>query len=139
MLQRKGLLRGAYILEDAPDEKPELILISSGSEVGLIVEAKQKLKEQEIAVRLVSMPSWEIFEDQSLEYRESVLPFTVASKIVVEAGSTQGWHKYVGDHGYIIGIDHFGASAPGPVFTTRIRVHGGGHLYKCISIIGKKQ
>ena len=111
----EGLLRGAYILEDAPDEKPELILISSGSEVGLIVEAKQKLKEQEIAVRLVSMPSWEIFEDQSLEYRESVLPFTVASKIVVEAGSTQGWHKYVGDHGYIIGIDHFGASAPGPV------------------------
>jgi transketolase len=111
----EGLLRGAYILEDTPDEKPELILIASGSEVGLIVASKEKLKEQKISVRLVSMPSWELFEDQSLEYRESVLPPNVPAKLVVEAGSTQGWQKYAGDLGYIIGIDHFGASAPGPV------------------------
>jgi len=111
----EGLLRGAYILEDAPDEKPELILIASGSEVALIVASKEKLQEQKISVRLVSMPSWELFENQSLEYRESVLPPNVPAKLVVEAGSTQGWHKYSGDLGYIIGIDHFGASAPGPV------------------------
>lgn len=111
----EGLLRGAYILDDAPDENPELILIASGSEVSLIVASKEKLQEQKIAVRLVSMPSWELYEDQSQEYRESVLPPNVTAKLVVEAGSTQGWQKYAGDLGYIIGIDHFGASAPGPV------------------------
>lgn len=111
----EGLLRGAYILEDAPDENPELILIASGSEVGLILASKQKLQEQDIAVRLVSMPSWELFEDQSPEYRESVLPPSVSAKLAVEAGSTQGWHKYTGDQGDNIGINHFGASAPGPV------------------------
>jgi transketolase len=111
----EGLRRGAYILADAPNAKPELILIASGSEVGLIVAAQQKLLEQKIAVRLVSMPSWELFEAQSPEYRESVLPKPVRVRLAVEAGATQGWHKYVGDQGYVIGVDRFGASAPGPV------------------------
>ncbi len=93
---------------------PELILIASGSEVGLIVAARQELQEQKIAVRLVSMPSWELFEAQPREYRDSVLPPLVRKRLAVEAGATQGWHKYVGDGGEVIGIDRFGASAPGP-------------------------
>jgi transketolase len=111
----EGLRRGAYILADAPQAKPQLILIASGSEVGLIVATREKLQEQGLAVRLVSMPSWELFEAQSREYRDSVLPPSVRARLAVEAGVTQGWHRYVGDHGDVIGVDRFGASAPGPV------------------------
>lgn len=110
-----GLNRGAYILSDAPQAKPQLILIASGSELSLIVGAQQKLIEQKIAVRLVSMPSWELFEMQPQEYKNAVLPPEVTARLSVEAGITQGWRKYVGDRGSILGIDHFGASAPGPV------------------------
>ena len=110
-----GLRRGAYILADAPQGNPHLILIASGSEVGLIVAAREALQEQHIAVRLVSMPSWELFEIQSRDYRDSVLPPSVHARLAVEAGVTQGWHRYVGDQGDVIGVDRFGASAPGPV------------------------
>jgi transketolase len=111
----EGLSKGAYILADAPQGKPQLILIATGSEVSLIVEAGRKLSQQNIAVRLVSMPSWEIFDDQPREYKDSVIPPDVHDRLAVEAGITMGWRKYVGDDGIIIGIDHFGASAPGPV------------------------
>lgn len=111
----EGLRRGAYILADSPKANPRLIMIASGSEVGLIVAAAQKLYEQKISVRLVSMASWELFEAQSPEYRDSVLPPSVHARLAVEAGVTQGWHRYVGDRGDIIGVDRFGASAPGPV------------------------
>ena len=110
-----GLRQGAYILADAPQGNPHVILIASGSEVGLIVAAQQKLQDQHIAVRLVSMPSWELFEAQSREYRDAVLPPSVRARLAVEAGVTQGWHRYVGDQGDVIGVDRFGASAPGPV------------------------
>jgi transketolase len=110
-----GLRRGAYILADAPEGNPHIILIASGSEVGLIVAARPALKDRNIAVRLVSMPSWELFEAQSRDYRDSVLPPSVRVRLEVEAGVTQGWHRYVGDHGDVIGVDRFGASAPGPV------------------------
>jgi transketolase len=110
-----GLRRGGYILADAPQAKPSLILIASGSEVGLIVAAGQKLQQQNIPVRLVSLASWELFESQSQEYRDSVLPQPVHARLAVEAGVTQGWHRYVGDRGDVIGVDRFGASAPGPV------------------------
>ena len=110
-----GLRHGGYILADAPHAKPRLILIASGSELGLIVAAGQKLQEQNIAVRLISMASWELFESQSQEYRDSVLPPSVHARLAVEAGVTQGWHRYVGDRGDVIGVDRFGASAPGPV------------------------
>ncbi len=111
----RGLRRGAYILADAPEADPQLILIASGSEVSLIAAAREKLRQQNVRVRLVSMPSWELFEAQSREYRDSVLPPTVRSRLAVEAGVTQGWSKYVGDQGDVIGVDRFGASAPGPV------------------------
>jgi transketolase len=110
-----GLARGAYILDDAKDGKPELILIASGSEVGLIVQAAEQLRADGVAVRCVSMPSWELFDAQPQDYRDRVLPKSVPARLAVEAGATQGWWRYVGDAGDVLGIDHFGASAPAKV------------------------
>ena len=110
-----GVRRGAYVLSDPGDGKPMLILIATGSEVGLILAAGEALSQKGIAIRLVSMPCWKLFAEQSQEYRDSVLPPTVRARLAVEAGVTQGWHRYIGDQGDIIGLDHFGASAPGPV------------------------
>jgi transketolase len=109
------LRRGAYVLSDAPDGKPDVILIASGSEVSLILEAQQKLLDQGIPARVVSMPSWELFDAQSQVYHDLVLPPQVRARLAVEAGSSQGWREYVGDGGAIVGVDHFGASAPGPI------------------------
>jgi transketolase len=105
--------RGAYILADAQDRKPQLILIGSGSEVGLIVAAAERLQQEGIAVRSVSMPSWDLFDALPKADRDAVLPPSVRARLAVEAGATQGWHRYVGDAGDVIGIDRFGASAPG--------------------------
>jgi len=111
----EGLCRGAYVLADASNGKPDVILIASGSEVSLIVEARQKLLDQNVDTRIVSMPSWELFDAQPQEYRDSVLPPSVRVRVAVEAGVPLGWHRYVGDYGDVIGMDHFGASAPGPI------------------------
>ena len=108
-----GLRKGAYVLSDAKDGQPTLILIASGSEVGLIVAAAERLRGEGIAVRCVSMPSWDLFDGQSKAYRDSVLPSGVRARLAVEAGSPQGWHRYVGDHGGVLGVERFGASAPG--------------------------
>ncbi|HEY5367287.1 MAG TPA: transketolase C-terminal domain-containing protein, partial [Casimicrobiaceae bacterium] len=110
-----GLRRGAYVLADAPQGKPSLLLIASGSEVGLVVSAADKLRAQGVAVRVVSMPSFELFDTQPQAYKDSVLPPAVHARLAVEAGATQGWHRYTGDGGDVLGIDHFGASAPGEV------------------------
>jgi transketolase len=110
-----GLRHGAYILSDAPDAKPELILIASGSEVGLIVAAAGRLQEQGIAVRCVSMPSWELFEDLSQAERDAVLPPSVTVRLAVELGVAQGWDRYVGAQGDMLGVERFGASAPAAV------------------------
>ncbi|MCJ0824874.1 transketolase [Luteimonas sp. 50] len=111
---------GAYVLDD-DDTSPALILIASGSEVHLVVEAAQRLRAQEIAVRCVSMPSWELFDAQPREYRDKILPPRVRARLAVEAGATQGWWRYVGDAGDVIGVDRFGASAPGD---TNLREYG---------------
>lgn len=116
----EGLRRGAYVLADAPNGKPDMVLIASGSEVSLILAAKEKLAEQKIQARVVSMPSWELFGAQSREYRESVLPPSIRSRLAVEAALPQGWHRYVGDDGDIIGIERFGASAPGNVVMEKL-------------------
>lgn len=108
----EGLRKGAYILADAPNGKPDVILIATGSEVQLIVGAQAKLQEQGINARLVSMPSWELFDAQPKEYRESVFPSNVKARLAVEAGVAQGWRKYIGDAGDIISQDRFGVSAP---------------------------
>lgn len=110
-----GLRRGAYILADAPNGKPDLILIASGSEVGLIVAAQQKLQAQNLQARIVSMPSWELFDAQPKEYRDTILSPSILARLAVEAGVSQGWHRYVGDRGDVLGVERFGASAPGEV------------------------
>jgi transketolase len=103
------------VLADAPGGRPDLILIGTGSEVSLIVGASQKLAERNIKARLVSMPSWELFDAQPRDYRDLVLPPSVRPRLAVEAALPQGWHRYVGDGGDILGIERFGASAPGPL------------------------
>ncbi len=110
-----GLRRGAYVLADAPSGNPDIILIASGSEVSLVVAAAQVLTERGIHARIVSMPSWELFDAQPQSYRDSVLPPSLRARLAVEAGVTQGWCKYVGSEGEVIGVDHFGASAPDKV------------------------
>ena len=108
----EGLHRGGYIVSEAAGDKPEVILIASGSEVHIALKAAEILHAKGPAVRVVSMPSWELFDAQPDEYRQRVLPQAVNAKIAVEAGSPQGWHRYVGEAGQIVALDHFGASAP---------------------------
>ena len=109
----KGLHQGAYILDDAENTKPDIILLATGSEVQLIVAAKERLAAQGVAARIVSMPSWELFAAQPQAYRDSVLPLGITKRLVVEAGVRQGWDRYIGEHGAMIGIEKFGVSAPG--------------------------
>ncbi|HMN14552.1 MAG TPA: transketolase C-terminal domain-containing protein, partial [Bellilinea sp.] len=110
-----GLARGAYVLADLGKQKPQIALIASGSEVDLIVKAGEELAEQGVSARLISMPSWDLFEKQSDKYKKSVLPESMKMRIAIEAGSTLGWDRYIGDKGIALGIDHFGASAPGNI------------------------
>jgi transketolase len=107
-----GVAKGAYVLADAPGGNPEVILMASGSEVSLCVDAFEKLKVEGIKARVVSMPSWELFERQDSSYKESVLPRNVTARVSVEMASTFGWERYVGPQGKIIGMRTFGASAP---------------------------
>ena len=107
-----GLARGAYVVADAPGGSPELIMIGTGSELSLVVGAHEALIEQGIRSRVVSMPSWDLFEQQPADYRESVLPRRVTARLAVEQGSVLGWDRYVGPEGRVIGMQTFGASAP---------------------------
>ncbi len=106
----KGAIKGAYILRDS--ENPDIILMASGSEVELIYNAYDELKSKGINARVVSIPSFEVFEEQSEEYKESILPKAIRKRLAVEAGSSFGWHKYIGIDGEMISVDNFGASAP---------------------------
>jgi transketolase len=106
-----GVSMGAYVLEDVA--KPQVVLIGTGSEVWPCVEAAKLLEAEGIVARVVSFPSWKLFEEQSAEYKSSILPAGVP-RLAVEAGATIGWWKYVGQDGDVIGLDRFGASAPGP-------------------------
>jgi len=115
-----GLRRGAYVLADPSDGRPDLVLIGTGSEVSLAVAAREKLSERKIQARVVSMPSWELFDLQPKEYRDSVLPPSIKRRVAVEAALPQGWHRYVGDGGDVIGIERFGASAPGNVVMEKL-------------------
>jgi transketolase len=108
-----GVRKGAYIVHDTSTGTPDLILIASGSEVSLALEAQKKLQDEDINVRVVSMPSWELFEKQSEEYHNQVLPKDCKARLAIEAGSTLGWYRWVGSDGEVVGVDRFGASAPG--------------------------
>jgi transketolase len=107
-----GVAKGAYVLADASNGKPDVILMASGSEVSLCLSAYEQLKSEGIKARVVSMPSWDIFEKQSDDYRKQVLPPSVKARVSVEAGATLGWDRYVGPAGKTIGMHSFGASAP---------------------------
>jgi transketolase len=107
-----GVARGAYVLRDSPGGEPQVILMATGSELQLIVAAGERLEQEGVRVRLVSMPSWDLFEKQDEAYRESVLPKHIRARVAVEAGATIGWDRYVGFDGDIIGMHTFGASAP---------------------------
>lgn len=111
-VEASGLERGAYVLADAVDGGPEIILMASGSEVSLCVQAHERLTAEGVKARVVSMPSWELFERQDSDYRDRVLPPAVTARIAVEQASTLGWHRFVGATGVIIGMHTFGASAP---------------------------
>ncbi|MEJ8814377.1 transketolase C-terminal domain-containing protein [Variovorax ureilyticus] len=115
----EGVRRGAYVLADAEKTPPSLILMASGSEVGLIVAAAERLGAEGVAVRCVSMPSWELFEAQPKSYRDEVLPPQVTARLAIELGVRQGWDRYVGNRGDMLGIDRFGASAPAQVLLER--------------------
>jgi transketolase len=118
----EGARRGAYVLAEATDGEAEVTLIASGSEVGTALEARSELEAHGTPTRVVSMPSWRLFEQQDQEYRNQVLPPTHRVRIGIEAGSTFGWARWVGDGGGAVGIDHFGASAPSEVLYERFGV-----------------
>jgi transketolase len=107
--------KGAYILAEASTGEPKLILIATGSEVGLAMQAREQLEAEGVGTRVVSMPCWELFDEQSAEYRESVLPRSIKARFAIEAGVSMGWAKYVGDEGDMLAVDKFGASAPAEV------------------------
>jgi transketolase len=110
-----GLARGAYVLADASGSAPEVILIATGSEVSIALEAHERLTKEGVRSRVVSMPCWELFDAQPESYRHAVLPPGVRARVSIEAASPFGWERYVGLEGAIIGVDRFGASAPGPI------------------------
>ena len=105
------LEKGAYILSDT--ENPQVILIATGSEVSLALQAQKKLNEENISARVISMPSWELFEKQDKEYKEKIFPSNLKKRLAIEAASPMGWHKYVTDEGDVLGVTKFGESAPG--------------------------
>ncbi len=107
-----GVSRGAYVLADDPDHRPDVLLLATGSEVSLCIAAYEQLKSEGIKARVISMPSWELFESQSQEYRDSVLPPAIAARVAVEEASTFGWERYTGFDGTILGLHTFGLSAP---------------------------
>jgi len=108
-----GVRKGAYVIRDTSKSTPEIILIATGSEVWVALDAQEALEKSGIATRVVSMPSFYLFEQQSQSYRDEVLPPKVRARLSIEAGATLGWERYVGDGGASLGVDHFGASAPG--------------------------
>ena len=112
MASASGVAQGAYVLLDAEDHQPDVILLATGSEVHLALAARDELTGEGIKVRVVSMPCWELFDEQAQEYRDSVLPPSVKARVGVEQASTFGWHRYVGDYGRVVGMHTFGASAP---------------------------
>lgn len=132
-----GLARGAYVLADTPGGAPQVVMMSSGSEVSLILEAQNKLEADGIRARAVSMPSHELFARQDQAYRDSVLPKGV-KRIAIEAAHPMSWYRWVGDDGVIIGIERFGASAPAPVIYTHLGITADRMVETAKKLVGKK-
>ena len=135
----KGLHKGAYVLADLGKRIPELILMATGSEVQLIIAAGKRLSASGRTVRLVSFPSWELFEAQPKRYREQVLPPRIKLRLAVEAGVAQGWERWVGDHGVIISLERYGASAPGEIALEKLGFSVQNVLRHARSLLGSKK
>ena len=133
----EGLTRGGYILADARRKAPEIILIASGSEVPVALEACEKLTAEGIAARVVSLPSWDIFEQQSQEYKDEVLPPGVAARLAIEAAVPLGWERYVGTKGAVIGITRFGASAPYKVLAEKFGFTAANVMRRARELLGR--
>jgi len=131
-----GLQQGAYVLADPAKGKPDLLLIASGSEVQMAIEAAKKLAEKGISSRVVSMPSWELFDKQSDSYRLEVFPPEIKARIAMEAGRTPGWWRYLGEKGDVVGIDHFGASAPYKVLYEKFGITADRVVEKALKLLG---
>jgi transketolase len=131
-----GLRRGAYVLSEAPGgNDPDLILMATGSEVSLILEAQQRLLEERVRARVVSMPSWKLFDAQPKDYRDAVLLPQVRARLAVEAAATLGWHKYVGDEGDVLGVEKFGASAPGETVMREYGFHVDNVVERALALV----
>jgi transketolase len=137
MASADGLERGAYTLVDAPEGQLALILIATGSEVPLALAARERLAERGIHSRVVSMPSWELFNQQPETYRDEVLPPAVRKRLAIEAGVPQGWHAYVGPEGEVIGLTRFGASAPGQVVMDKLGFNVGHVVERALDLLGR--
>jgi transketolase len=130
--------RGGYVLADAAGSEPEVILIGTGSELSLAVRAYETLTSEGIRARVVSLPSWELFEAQPPSYRQSVLPDGVALRVAVEAGVRSGWDRYLGRYGRFVGMTGFGASAPEPVLYKHFGITAENVVAQAKDLLGKK-
>jgi transketolase len=137
MAAADGVERGAYVLLEAEGNTPDIVLIASGSEVALAVEARTQLAQQDIQARVVSMPSWELFDQQSQTYRDEVLPPSVHKRLAIEAGVPQGWREYVGPAGDIVGLTRFGASAPGSVVMEKLGFSVANVVARALALLGR--
>jgi transketolase len=133
----EGLTRGAYVMSESPSGKLDAVLIATGSEVSIAVEAQDRLAAEGIGARVVSMPSWEIFDKQPRSYREEVLPPKITARLAIEAGVTLGWSKYVGEKGDVIGLDRYGASSPYQVAMEKLGFTAENAVMRVKAIIGK--
>jgi transketolase len=131
------LERGAYVLADAENGRPDVILIGTGSEVSVAMAARDLLAQQDVAVRVVSMPSWELFDAQDAAYRDSVLPPAIAARVTVEAGITQGWERYAGAGGAMVGINRFGESGKGPAVMAHLGITPENVAAHALKVLGK--
>jgi len=135
----EGALRGAYIREDAEGVEPEVILIGTGSEVAVALEARRLLAEQGVDARVVSMPSWEVYDAQDEDYKDSVLPPSVEARVSVEAGVPTGWERYVGFRGRSVGIDRYGASAPGEELLQELGISPENVATEALDLLGRPE
>jgi len=131
----RGVIKGAYVISDPPDCKAKAIIIATGSEVHIALDAQEILARKGIKTRVVSMPSWEIFEKQSAKYRENVLPSSIKARVSVEAGVTTGWEKWIGFDGAAVGVDEFGKSAPGDVLMKDFKITSGNVVSKVMKLL----
>lgn len=134
---KEGVERGAYVVSNAPNGQPDVLLLAAGSEVHMVLDAQKLLAEKGVAASVVSMPCWERFERQSQAYRDSVLPPAVTARVAVEAGVTTGWHKWVGLDGLVIGLDRFGVSAPYKTIYEHLGLNAANIAEKTLALLGK--